>query len=149
MLREPSIGQCTSPCCPNYTKNVIKSVQYEKNDAQRSALSPSRVTILSKVDPHTTPLGWTARPAWSSCLDNPGLGRKKHTRKDVERKSRRARMRYPSAGHLFLKPSAHLLYRTSASCLVCSIPGVSWPGRFICLSIHMSPLGITADCRRR
>lgn len=52
-------------------------------------------------------------------------------------------------GHLFFRPSAHLLYRTSANCFVCSRPGMSSPGNCSGLSVHISSVGSNEDCLRR
>jgi hypothetical protein len=55
-----------------------------------------------------------------------------------------------ATGHLLFKPSAHLLYSTSARSFVCSMPGISRPGRFIwCFSVHVSSSGICRDWRLR
>lgn len=53
------------------------------------------------------------------------------------------------AGHRLLRPSIQRLYRTSARCLVCSMPGTSRPGRSGCFSDQASLRGDCEDWRRR
>lgn len=55
----------------------------------------------------------------------------------------------PTFGHLFFKPSAHFPYRTSDNCFVCAMPGVIWPGKLVCFSVHTSSGCIKEDWRRR
>lgn len=57
--------------------------------------------------------------------------------------------KFYATGHLLRRPSVQRVYNTSASCFVCSIPGTSWPGRFMFPVCGPFSVGDWTDWRRR